>query len=58
LIALGFGSHANLHHSISASAEWRGFERPISREEDVAKLGTAIGFHGAEALRQLQIVEI
>jgi hypothetical protein len=32
-------------------------ETTVARE-DVAKLGTAIGFHGSEVLRQLQIVEI
>jgi hypothetical protein len=30
----------------------------FAREKNVAKLGASIGFHGSEALRRLQIVEI
>jgi hypothetical protein len=30
----------------------------FAREKNVAKLGAAIGFHGSEALRRLQIAEI
>ena len=29
----------------------------FAREENVAKLGAAIGFHGSEALRRLQVVD-
>jgi hypothetical protein len=30
----------------------------FAREKNVAKLGATIGFHGSEALRRLQVVEI
>ena len=30
----------------------------FEREKNVAKLGATIGFHGSEALRRLQVIEI